>query len=287
MPELAPSEIRNVSDTALWVAIYRAQETERSDALFRDPFARRLAGERGAAIAASAKFMNRNAWSMVARTLLFDQVVLDEIANGTRVVVNLAAGLDTRPYRMALPKSLRWIEVDLPPMLDYKEQILADAQPVCQLERVRLDLTDVGARRGLFASLGSPADRVLVLTEGLLVYLTPEAAASLGRDLAAAPAVSRWAIDIANPALLKLMQRRMGKRVEAAGAPFQFGPAEGPEFFAPSGWQTLASHSLLSTAKRLHRLPWNLRLFTFLPQPDGPQTRQPWSGVCLLERVRA
>ena len=45
------SPIRNVSDTARWVAIYRAMESERPDALFHDPFARRLGGERGEAIA--------------------------------------------------------------------------------------------------------------------------------------------------------------------------------------------------------------------------------------------
>ena len=39
--------IRNISDTALWAAIYRARESDRPDALFRDPLARRLAGERG------------------------------------------------------------------------------------------------------------------------------------------------------------------------------------------------------------------------------------------------
>jgi len=44
--------IRNISDTARWVAVYRARETERADGLFRDPFARRLAGTRGEEIAA-------------------------------------------------------------------------------------------------------------------------------------------------------------------------------------------------------------------------------------------
>src|SRR5437773_1190282 len=42
--------IRSVSDTALWVAMYRAYESERADALFSDPYARRLAGPRGEAI---------------------------------------------------------------------------------------------------------------------------------------------------------------------------------------------------------------------------------------------
>jgi hypothetical protein len=39
--------IRHISDTALWVAVYRAQESELADAVFRDPYARKLAGDRG------------------------------------------------------------------------------------------------------------------------------------------------------------------------------------------------------------------------------------------------
>ncbi|PYL21082.1 MAG: SAM-dependent methyltransferase, partial [Verrucomicrobia bacterium] len=46
-----------MSDTARWVAVYRARETQRTDAVFRDPFARQLAGERGEQIAASMSFL--------------------------------------------------------------------------------------------------------------------------------------------------------------------------------------------------------------------------------------
>ena len=148
--------IRDISDTARWVAVYRARESEREDAVFRDPFARALAGERGERIAGSVKLGEENAWSFIARTYLFDRFVTRLVAHGADMVVNLAAGLDTRPYRMELPASLRWVEVDLPDILDYKEEILADAKPVCQLERVRLDLSNEDGRRGLFADLGKP-----------------------------------------------------------------------------------------------------------------------------------
>src|ERR1700731_4388277 len=67
--------IRNVSDTARWVAVYRARETERPDALFRDPFARRLAGERGEQIARSKPLGRDNDWSMITRTWLGDQFI--------------------------------------------------------------------------------------------------------------------------------------------------------------------------------------------------------------------
>src|SRR5579859_6090106 len=131
--------VRNISDTACWAAIYRARESERPDALFRDPFARRLAGTRGEQIAAALPFSDRHTWSWVARTYLFDQFISEQIEQGVDTIVNLAAGLDARPYRMTLPPSLKWIEVDLPELLDHKEEILKDEKPVCALERIRLD----------------------------------------------------------------------------------------------------------------------------------------------------
>src|SRR5215472_10005287 len=146
--------IRNISDTALWVAVYRARETERPDAVSRDPLARKLAGERGEQIARSMQFGERHAWSYVARTWLVDQMIARQVQQGTDMIVNLAAGLDTRPYRMDLPRALRWVEVDLTPMIDYKEQVLSAEKPACELTRVRMNLSDVDARRRLFANLG-------------------------------------------------------------------------------------------------------------------------------------
>src|SRR6185436_8228525 len=101
--------VRNISDTALWVAIYRARESERKDALFHDPFARRLAGERGEQIASTMRSSDKHSWAYVIRTLLIDQFITDLINQGADMVVNLAAGLDARPYRMPLPSSLKWI----------------------------------------------------------------------------------------------------------------------------------------------------------------------------------
>jgi hypothetical protein len=112
--------IRNISDAALLATVYRARETERQDARFRDPFARRLAGKRGDQIADSIPFSNRNAWAWVTSTYMFDQFIAEQCQQGVAMVVNLAAGLDTRPYRMALPPTLQWIEVDLSGILSYK-----------------------------------------------------------------------------------------------------------------------------------------------------------------------
>jgi methyltransferase (TIGR00027 family) len=124
--------ILNVSDTARWVAEYRAVESARSDALFRDPHAARLAGERGRAIARTASVYG---WPVVVRTKNIDDLVLESIDQGCDLVLCLAAGFDTRPYRLALPAKLRWVEADLPAITDEKEALLANEKPNCVLTR--------------------------------------------------------------------------------------------------------------------------------------------------------
>ncbi len=276
--------IRDISDTARWAAVYRARETERANPLFRDPFARRLAGERGEQIAASLPFSDKATWAWITRTYLFDQFITEQIQQGVDMVVNLAAGLDARPYRMALPAALQWIEVDLPELLTYKEGILANEKPTCVLERIRLDLANFEARRALFDQLGRRAKKALIITEGLLVYLTPEEVGSLAHDLAVAPSFQRWVLELGSPGLVRIMQKKMGKQLDQAGATFKFGPAEGPEFFVRFGWKPADVRSMLKTAAKLKRLSLFMRLIALLPESKGKQGSSPWSGVCLLKR---
>jgi len=284
MANTAERSIRNISDTALWVAVYRARETERKDGLFRDPFARRLAGERGETIAREMLAAHRYEWPYVARTVRFDQIIGDRIKQGADMVINLAAGLDTRPYRMELPASLKWVEVDLPGIIDYKEEILAGEKPRCSLERVRLDLADVAGRRALFQRLGSSAKKALVATEGLLVYLSRDEVLALGRDLAAQASFADWAIDLCSPGLLKMLQKNLGA-LEDAGSPLKFGPEEGPEFFTAVGWKPAEVYSMIKTAAQIKRLPFFLRLVALLPESNGRQGSRPWGAVCRLARV--
>src|SRR5689334_19546025 len=216
--------IENVSDTARWVAVYRAMETSRPDALFQDPFAARLAGEKGEAIVDSMKRGRQMAWAMIVRTAVFDEIIQAQVAAGADQIVNLAAGLDARPWRMQLPPDLRWIDVDLPGILDYKLETMRDEKPVCRYEAVRADLREATVRRELFDRLGAQSRRTLVVTEGLLIYLTSEQVAALATDLHRPQSFHSWLIDLAHPRLLVMMKRMWGKT--GAKAPFLFAPQE-------------------------------------------------------------
>ncbi len=277
--------IRNISDTALWVAIYRAREAERPDALFHDPYARRLAGERGEQIAQHMESRVSHAWPYIARTYRVDQIIREQIQQGTDMVINLACGLDTRPYWHDLPASLQWVEVDLPAMIDYKEKVLSDEKPGCQLQRVRLDLSDIRARQKFFQELGSKAKRALIISEGLLVYLTADEVLALARDLAAQPSFHDWGIDLCSPGLLKMLQKEL-PALSQAGSPLKFGPSEGPDFFTPAGWRPAQVFSMIKTAAKLKRLPsFGLKIAALLPESNGKQGSRPWGGVIHLTRT--
>jgi len=278
--------IRHVSDTALWVAMYRAFESERPDAIFRDPYARRLAGERGAEIVRSLPRAKSLAWPMIVRTAVMDEIILRHVGLGVRTVVNFAAGLDTRAYRLALPAELRWFDVDLPDMIAYRREHLAEARPACAHENVVANLADSAERASVLARVGA-AGPAMVITEGLLVYLTSEQVTAIALDVHAVPAVRWWLTDLATPLLLQILSRSWQPQLAAANAPMQFAPADGKTFFASLGWREAEFRSVWDesrTLKRSVRLAWLWHLLGRLRPKAVREAYRRMSGIVLLER---
>ncbi len=279
--------IENISDTAMWVAVYRAMESERPDAHFHDPFARMLAGNRGEEIVEKMPWAKSSAWAMIVRTCVIDELLLKAIQmDNVDTVLNLAAGLDTRPYRLSLPPSLRWIEVDLPGILNFKEEKLNGQNPVCKLERVKLDLSDAAARQSLFARIAAESKQVFVITEGLLVYLPTDQVASLATDLASHQTFRFWLADIASPILLQWLQRRFGKMLAAAGVQMQFAPEEGADFFTRFGWKIVEFHPTIDEARRLNRMMPFSRVWQVLALLAPKKNREGFrkAGMVLMKR---
>ena len=171
-------KIHDVTDTAIWVAAYRAEENLRKDALFRDPFAQKLIGENGIELARRTQGSRYTAWSVIIRTYIIDRFINDLISSHrVDTVLNLGAGLDSRAYRLNLPSSLRWIEVDFPKVIDYKKELLQNDKPQCQLEYYSFDLSNNEEREKLLGKISlKKTDKVLVLTEGVIPYMTNDEA---------------------------------------------------------------------------------------------------------------
>jgi len=253
--------IRNVSDTAFMVAGFRALETEREEPLFRDHLAARLAGDHGRKILATVPKTFVGAWSVVIRTVIIDALIQRAIDEGVDTILNLGAGLDTRPYRMDLPRGLRFVEVDYPHVIELKESRLAEEEPRCRLERIALDLTNRVARKAFLAGVNAEAGKILVLTEGVTPYLTDVDVGALADDLRRTEKVRFWITDYFSPEAIKFGARL--RRRFMRNAPFQFTPKDWFGFFAEHGWKASEVRYISEEADRLGRpipLPLWLRL---------------------------
>jgi methyltransferase (TIGR00027 family) len=279
--------IDHVSDTALWVAAYRAEENERPDALFRDPLAARLVGDRGREIARRMRQGPRVAWVVVLRTVMIDDFVNTAIKEGCDTVLNLGAGLDTRPYRMKLPSTLRWIEVDYPHMIDLKNDRLRDEKPQCQLERVKLDLADLKARTEFLTGINATSKKVLVITEGVIPYLSNDETASLADELKSFPVFQLWVVDYTSAAWATYARRGRFKR-DMRNAPFKFSPMDWHAFFKTHGWKVKELRYLFAESQRLHRPfkgPLWMKISMLFMSKAKRESMAKMSGYALLDRA--
>jgi methyltransferase (TIGR00027 family) len=281
------SQIRDVSDTALWVAQYRAVESDRPDALFRDPLAKILVGERGPAIAGRFTRMGKFAeWSVIARTIIIDEYIQNALREGVDAVVNLGAGLDTRPYRMDLPASLPWVEADFAHMVQFKEDKLRDEVPHCALKRVGVDLSDDAARSEFLSSVVPGARRILVLTEGVVPYLREEQVAALAQDLRARPEFALWIVEYFSEFSYRYLKRAT-QSAQMLNSPFRFFPSSWMEFFRERGWERSQLRFYGEVARRFNRqppLPFIAKLIMRFMSKERIAQMQSLSGYLLLSR---
>ena len=242
-------EIRHVSDTALWVAAFRAQEGRRPDAAFDDPLAA-LSGERGRAIARAVPRAEMVRWGVVVRTSAIDRLIHEALQSGVDMVVNLGAGLDARPYRMDLPATLRWIEIDFPNIVEMKNSGLAAQQPACQLQRIGMDLLDCSALGKRLAELATGTKSILAITEGVLSYFSAHQAAALAEELRACAPLRFWIQDFDNAG-----QRRLprGWQAKLKAAPFLFKVKDWFAFFERYGWRPHHAITCFEESQRIKR----------------------------------
>ncbi len=224
--------------TAYWAAGVRALESAREDRLFNDPWAAALAGPQGMAWAAGR---GPNAVSMVIRTRYFDDFLQRVVVDfGIRQVVILAAGLDTRAFRLGWLEGVRLFELDQPAVLHYKEQILqaAGASAVCERHTVEVDLISDWEAPLLDSgfALHQPS---IWLMEGFLFYLCPEHITQLLEKASSLAAQGSWiGFDIVNTLTLTSQWTRPWVEMQAAaGAPW-LGTMDDPEeVLAGLGWR--------------------------------------------------
>jgi methyltransferase (TIGR00027 family) len=200
------------------------------------------------------------------------------VENGVDTVINLGAGLDTRPYRMQLPAGLNWIEVDFEQIITYKNQVLASDKPVCKLRRIAFDLSNEAERKKLFEELGSHTKLALVITEGVVAYINNEDASLLSKDIFTMPAFEYWVQEYRMGGFRKYGKKN-GKAKLMKKTPLLFDVADPIPFFQKDGWKVVEKIGILDEAGRLGRkaplpFPWNflMRIFPKWIRAAGNKT---------------
>jgi len=247
--------VKHVSDLAFVVAASRAVESIRQDARFYDPYAELLAGEHGRVLQSRFPRFEVMEWLMALRTAALDELILKLVASGVDTVVNLAAGLDARPYRLNLPPNLIWLEADLAPLMEYKANRLIGFSPSCQLRRIKIDLTDEEARRGFFREIDEHATATLVITEGLLPCLERRVVSTLADELRQGKTFTWWLMDMISPALIGHLRELWREGLRDGGLELPFDMAEGPSFFSRYQWHLTVFRSFEDESRDSGRLP--------------------------------
>jgi methyltransferase (TIGR00027 family) len=269
----------SVGATALSVAAARAVETGSDDPLIQDQFAYLLVstvGQPWARLASSLDWIGdddhgRRAHRLAidyqaVRTHYFDSYFADAAAAGIRQVVILAAGLDSRAFRLDWPAGTTVYEIDQPQVVAYKSSTLesAGAAPTAERRTVQVDLRDDWA--AALSAAGFDAGRPTAwLAEGLLPYLPAEAQDRLFDILTrlsapgsqvAVEAFSLGAADnearrAARRARFDRMRQRLGLDINVETLTYQEGDrADAAEWLAEHGWHVTA----VSNADEMARL---------------------------------
>jgi methyltransferase (TIGR00027 family) len=228
-----------LGSTARWTAGVRAQESEREGRLFEDPWAAALAGEPG--MGWVAQRTADRVVAIVLRTRFFDDFLMRIThEHGIRQVVLLAAGLDTRSYRLEWPAQTRLFELDQPEVLQHKADVLESAgvRVRCERQAIGVDLT--ATWEAALLSRGFVPDQPSAwLLEGFLFYLSNDSVSSLLDRVSGLAAPGSWmGFDVINREVLSSEWTRSWVEMQASlGAPW-IGTMDDPQaFLAERGWK--------------------------------------------------
>jgi methyltransferase (TIGR00027 family) len=252
----------SVGATATMVAAARALASQGPDPVINDPYAeplvravgvdffnRLLDGEIGPSDADDPEFnLQRLTDSMAVRTRFFDEFFTAAAGAGIRQAVILAAGLDSRPYRLPWAPGSVVYEIDQPEVIEFKTKTLTElgANPTAQRRTVAVDLRDdwpAALRHSGFDETQPTAWSA----EGLLIYLPSDAQDRLFDNISALSAPGSWAATEYHPDVNALLDERakaltsrwgdLGFDVDLSGLVYHGERSHVVDYLAARGWQ--------------------------------------------------
>ncbi|MEU7579999.1 SAM-dependent methyltransferase [Streptomyces sp. NPDC041068] len=249
----APDLPAGVSLTAVGIAFGRVAESRRADQLFDDPYARHFVAATGWEATEQVHAITPY---VALRTRFYDDRLRGAAQSGIRQVVLLAAGLDTRAFRLNWPSGTRLFEVDLPRLLEFKERVLGSvsAAPACERTVVPADLYDPVWTSALTGAGFRPEEPTAWQIEGLLPYFTEEEndrLLSAVGDLSAPGTV--LALDHIDSASMRGRLRAMAAEVRSMGADWKSVLDDPGTWLAGHGWRMTDRPDFAELAARYGR----------------------------------
>jgi len=257
-------ELNHVSETAHWVACYRALEADTALPLFIDPYAKSLAGELGFNFLKNLPFAQVLSSLFVVRTKVIDEIITELLTNSNiKVVINLGAGLDTRPYRLSIPTTIQWIEIDQHSILEFKNKTLSKHQAFCPIKHVGIDhFNPIQLKNLLDLELDDNSD-VLFITEGVLPYLNQEEILQTIHLISNTKGIRiYWVSDIVKPLLVSILGYFWNPIFKRMNFQFQTGFKNDTDF-AKQHFKTVKSISLIESMIHFKKVPKILKFFIF------------------------
>jgi methyltransferase (TIGR00027 family) len=247
---MAPTETLDpIATTSRVTAAMRAAESDRPDRLFSDPFAAALAGDRGRGLAARMAAGD----TIAVRTRYLDDHLRTAVGADVGQVVLVAAGMDTRAWRLDLPAETAVFELDRPDLLALKAHLLDGARTRARRVPVPADLT-ADWPADLRAAGHDPARPTCWIVEGILQYLPENAVHALFAAISAAsaPGSHLLADFVGAPLLTDPAAQPLLDAMRALGSPWLFGTDDPEALIAPLGW-TVAVEGFIAASARLGR----------------------------------
>lgn len=236
-----------ISRTAYYTLGVRAWDAGQPRPLCGDTLADTLMNVEAQQLWEEFKSFHRANPSNAMRHAIIDEHVRQELATAPDdLVVVIGSGFDTRPFRLS---GGRWVEVDEPGILAYKESRLPAESAPNPLTRIPIEFEHESLADKLAGVAG--AERAQVIIEGVLMYLTDDQRKSLLATIRQVFPVHIIYCDLMRRSFFEKYTRDIHERIVGIGASFQDLSNQPEGVFIEAGYAVTARTSIpLRTAEQ-------------------------------------
>lgn len=238
--------MKPISKTAFYCCGVRMQDAESADPVCGDVYAKIFMNEGGLQIVDSFKDETGPNASNVARHRVIDDLLRDELAaDPSTTVILIGAGFDSRAFRL---DGGRWIELDEPQVIEYKNERLPPSDAPNELHRVPIDFSTESLEEKLEPY--KTGGRVTIVIEGVFMYLDEVAIKQLLHTLHRLFPHHRLLCDLMNRKFFQKHSKSLHEKLAGVGATFKFTVNDPEKIFLKNGYHRTAKISIVGSAVR-------------------------------------